>query len=76
MQCLANFVTDEELEKGMCFPRVSKIREVALHVATAVANQALEEGLCRDSKRIGDVKKYISDQMYDPKYHPLINQVY
>ena len=49
-QACANSVTDEELNKGMLYPDVNRLREVSLNVAVATANQAIEEGLSNTPK--------------------------
>ncbi len=44
-KALARCVHDEELERGLLYPDVSRLREVSLHVADSVSRQAEEEGL-------------------------------
>jgi malic enzyme len=46
---LANSVTDAELKRGLLFPAVSRLRDVAANVAVAVMQQAVIEGYGGDS---------------------------
>ena len=61
---------------GRVYPQVNNIRMVSLNVAHAVARVAIESNLSRNmSKRdLGDLKKRISDKMYNPLYVPLVHQ--
>jgi len=80
---LVESVTAEERAAGQIFPSVSRIREVALHIATKVMIRAAKEDLIHslhwdklrhlklsDMKYAG-IKSYIHSKMYDPVYVPL-----
>ncbi len=43
---LAESVTEAELQQGLLFPSVSRLREVSMNVTRAVIRQALEENAC------------------------------
>lgn len=43
-QTVADYVKDEDIEKGSLYPPLSKIREVSLEIATRIAKYAYEKG--------------------------------
>lgn len=64
---LAEFVADEDLERGAVLPRLDGIRLVSARVAEAVIRESLEAGLAR---RIvpDDLRSYVEGAMYQPEY--------
>ena len=75
-EALANFVTDEELDKGKVFPPLNKIRDVSRSVAVAVIKQAMKEGQAvklRD-QYIDDLETFVHKKMYDPVYVPIVEK--
>ncbi len=64
---LAQCVNKEELELGMVYPKLTRIRDVSLKIAVAVAQTAFEQGLTT-LKRPLDLQAYVASHMYDPKY--------
>eukprot|EP01138_Halocafeteria_seosinensis_P008287 gb/GECG01008468.1/.p1 GENE.gb/GECG01008468.1/~~gb/GECG01008468.1/.p1 ORF type:complete len:638 (+),score=60.72 gb/GECG01008468.1/:1-1914(+) len=77
---LSNAVTQEEIDCGMVFPSIARIRDVTQTVATAVAEAALTEGVAdycprggADQSTFADLRKWVGDQMFDPVYRPLIS---
>ena len=48
------------------FPRLTELRAISLDVATAVAKQALEEGVCPNPP--SDLEKAVKENMWEPKY--------
>ncbi len=64
---LAAETTAEDLAQGRLYPRLARIREVSLAIATAVAEVAFESGLATGS-RPGDVRAGIKQMMYEPSY--------
>ena len=64
---LAGMVGPEELELGCIYPPLTKIREVSLKIAIAVAEKAYQQGLARDA-RPENLAQAIADSMYDPSY--------
>jgi malate dehydrogenase (oxaloacetate-decarboxylating)(NADP+) len=64
---LVSTVTEESLAQGLIFPPLTRIREVSLGIAVAVARVAWKEGLAtRPEPR--DLVTYIRNQMYEPAY--------
>ncbi|MGI9291392.1 MAG: NAD-dependent malic enzyme [Gammaproteobacteria bacterium] len=62
---LAAAVTDEELQRGLLYPSVSRLREVSAQVALAVMKQAASEGCCAGDD---DFEERIANAMWFPKY--------
>ena len=61
---LADQVTDEELDKGLLFPDVTRLRDVTVHAAEAVAARAAEDGVASQSASRADVEA----AMWWPEY--------
>ena len=68
---LAKSVNDEELGFGSMYPKLTRIREVSLDIAVAVAEVAFEGGLARAERPL-DLKSTIAEKMYDPHYENYI----
>jgi len=63
---LASLTTDEELSGGRIYPNLNKIREISSHVAASVIEQAVKEGVARESVR------FSVDRMYNAQYEDLV----
>jgi len=70
-EALASLATDEDLAQGRVFPALTRIREVSVEIATAVAEVAYAQGVAREP-RPADLKAFIAAQMYDPTYESLV----
>lgn len=66
-QALSAAVSEADLASGSVYPALDKIRTVSLDIATEVASYAWEQGLATQP-RPSNIRKYIGDLMYDPKY--------
>jgi malate dehydrogenase (oxaloacetate-decarboxylating)(NADP+) len=66
-QTLANIVQPEDLEVGRVYPPLTKIRDVSLKIATAVAENAYETGLASVA-RPRDLSEDIRARMFEPIY--------
>ena len=64
---LASLVGEEDLVMGRIYPALSKIREVSLKIATAVAEEVHREGLAR-LPRAKDIEADIRNSMFQPVY--------
>lgn len=64
---LADLVSAEDISVGRVYPALTKIREVSLAIATAVADEAFTEGLARRS-RPADLREDIFARMFKPAY--------
>ncbi len=64
---LAREVSAADLERGLVYPPLKKIRQVSALIATAVAEVAYERGLAQTSKP-DNLSEYVRSQMYEPVY--------
>ncbi len=64
---LAEQVSEEDLSWGSVYPPLTKIRDVSLLIAAAVAEVVYESGLTTEA-RPGNVVNHISSHMYEPRY--------
>jgi len=64
---LASLVGEEDLAMGRIYPALSKIREVSLKIATAVAEEVHHEGLAR-LPRAANIEADIRARMFQPVY--------
>jgi malic enzyme len=69
---LAFQVTAEELSSGLLFPSVSRLRAVTIHVAIAVAREAIREGVA--SVPEDTIEREVEATMWDPDY-PLFEPI-
>jgi malate dehydrogenase (oxaloacetate-decarboxylating)(NADP+) len=64
---LADQAEEALLREGTLFPPLSRIRDVSLRIATAVARVAAAEGLTTRPLP-DDVEAYLAGSMYQPVY--------
>src|SRR5450755_3891127 len=64
---LAHLVSDADLEQGSLYPALPRIREVSAHIAKAVVDTAVKQGLA-GTPQPPDMLAHIQSQMYDPHY--------
>eukprot|EP00501_MAST-03F_sp_TOSAG23-6_P001832 GSMAST32.ASY1.ANO1.1910.1 assembled CDS len=74
----AESVSEDELNKGMVFPDLDRIREVSLNVGTATVTAAAKEGLVTkmSSDDVLNCREILARKMYDPMYVPITDNVY
>ena len=65
--CLANQVSDADIERGRIYPSLSRIREVSALIAHDVAKMAYENGLT-DKPAPADILADVHKHMYQPVY--------
>ena len=70
-QTLASLVEPADLAVGRVYPPLTKIREVSLRIATAVAGCAHDAGLAR-LPRPADIASDIRERMFQPIYREYI----
>jgi len=70
-RALASFVTAEDLALGRIYPAISKIREVSVRIAVAVAEEAHRAGLARRA-RPADIEADIRARMFEPEYRAYV----
>jgi len=66
-RCLDEKVSKEDFEQGRIFPSLTRIREVSLHIAIAVAKVVFTRNLTA-MKEPADLPGFIKSKMYDPTY--------
>lgn len=64
---LARETAQSELDRGSLYPSLTRIRQVSLAIATAVAECAYEQGLAA-LPRPHDLRRHMEEQMYEPRY--------
>jgi len=70
-QTLASLVSEEDLAMGRVYPALSKVREVSIHIATAVAEEAYRSGLARRA-RPDDIEADIRARVFNPNYYDYV----
>ncbi|GLT89280.1 hypothetical protein SLE2022_072690 [Rubroshorea leprosula] len=83
-ECLASYMTEEEVLQGMIYPPISKIRDITKEVAAAVVKEAVEEDLAegyrdvdaRELKKLSENQEellnYVQINMWVPEYPTLV----
>ena len=64
---LAEQVTTDDLDRGMVYPPLRRIRDVSAHIAVAVARVVFDEGLAGIDEP-DDLEAFVREQMYEPVY--------
>lgn len=70
-RALAAEVTKDDLAEGRIYPALSRIREVSVKIAMAVANVVYGQGLT-DAPRPLDLESHIRAQIFTPRYTPYV----
>jgi len=71
-------LTPTQVEEGVIFPRIDRIRDISAYVAIKVMQTAAKEGRVSDDIRRlvaqGEtaMKEYVYSSMYTPEYRPLV----
>ncbi|KAL6641279.1 hypothetical protein ACP70R_019460 [Stipagrostis hirtigluma subsp. patula] len=82
-ECLASYITDDEIRKGILFPSVSSIRHITARVGAAVVRAAVAEELAEGRCDVGprelssmsesETVDYVARKMWYPIYSPLVS---
>jgi len=70
---LAGQVSEKDLAEGRLYPPLTKIRDVSLAVAVAVAELAYEKELAQEP-RPEDLTAFIRSRMYEPAYESYLSE--
>ncbi|KAF9687796.1 hypothetical protein SADUNF_Sadunf02G0130400 [Salix dunnii] len=83
-ECLASYMTDEEIQKGILYPSIDSIRHITAEVGAAVLRAAIEEDLAEGHGDVGprelkhmskpETVAYVSRNMWFPVYSPLVHE--
>lgn len=81
-ECLAAYMKDEDILKGIIYPPISSIRDITQEVAVAVIREAVVEDLAeghrdmdtRELKRLDkeETLQYVKNNMWEPVYPTLV----
>jgi malate dehydrogenase (oxaloacetate-decarboxylating)(NADP+) len=66
-RALASQVTEDMVDRGIIYPQISKIREVATLIAIDVATHIFDSGLAT-VERPTDIEAFVKSKMYYPEY--------
>ncbi|KAI8340405.1 hypothetical protein BD560DRAFT_456652 [Blakeslea trispora] len=70
-KALADSLTSKEVQNGLIYPSLARIREVSSLVATAVIEQAVHEGLAKSNQLPSDhIKSFVEAHMWLPEEEP------
>lgn len=67
-KALAQEVSAADLKHGLIYPSLTKIRDVSVAIAAAVADVAYYRNLA-SKPRPGNIRTFIKSQMYEAEYH-------
>ena len=67
---LADAVTGDELDQGLLFPAVDRLREISRNVAIAVARQAEADGVAK--RPASEVEDQVDQAMWSPIYRDYV----
>ncbi|XP_039139780.1 LOW QUALITY PROTEIN: NAD-dependent malic enzyme 59 kDa isoform, mitochondrial [Dioscorea cayenensis subsp. rotundata] len=83
-ECLASYITDGDIQKGILFPSISSIRHITTQVGAAVIRAAIAEELAEghgdvDHKELmhmseEEIIEYVKRNMWYPVYSPLVHE--
>ncbi|KAK8466338.1 hypothetical protein PHAVU_008G068700 [Phaseolus vulgaris] len=83
-ECLASYMTDEEVQKGILYPSIDCIRNVTAEVGAAVIGAAVAEKQAEGHGDVGlrelsnmskeDTVEYVRGNMWYPEYSPLVHE--
>lgn len=71
---LADLVLEEDLEVGLIYPALTRIREVSAAIATAVAQVAYDQDLATVPYP-DDLLTFVKSHMYEPVYHNYVEEL-
>ncbi|XP_010551124.1 PREDICTED: NAD-dependent malic enzyme 1, mitochondrial [Tarenaya hassleriana] len=81
-ECLAGYMSEEEVLKGIIYPPISRIRDITKRIAAAVVKEAIEEDLAggyremdaRELLRLNheEILEYVENNMWSPEYPTLV----
>ncbi|KAI3693850.1 hypothetical protein L1987_76804 [Smallanthus sonchifolius] len=81
-ECLAEYMTEDEVLKGIIYPPISRIRDITKAVAAAVISEAIQERIAegyremtpRELKRLSkeEILLHVENNMWKPDYPTLI----
>ncbi|KAL1216938.1 NAD-dependent malic enzyme 1 [Cardamine amara subsp. amara] len=81
-ECLAAYMSEDEVLKGIIYPPISRIRDITKKIAASVIKEAIEEDLvvgyremdARELQKLNEeeLMKYVENNMWSPEYPTLV----
>ncbi|KAM6568359.1 hypothetical protein CsatB_016344 [Cannabis sativa] len=81
-ECLAAYMSEEDVLNGVIYPSISSIRDITKQVAAAVIKEAIEEDLAEgyremDARQLrklsqDEIVEYVKNSMWSPEYPTLV----
>ncbi|XP_019092942.1 PREDICTED: NAD-dependent malic enzyme 1, mitochondrial-like [Camelina sativa] len=81
-ECLAAYMSEEEVLQGIIYPPISRIRDITKSIAAAVIKEAIEEDLvggyremdARELQKLSEeeLMEYVENNMWSPEYPTLV----
>nr|KJB09851.1 hypothetical protein B456_001G170700 [Gossypium raimondii] len=83
-ECLASYMTDEEIQKGILYPSIDSIRHITAEVGASVLRAAVAEEVAEGHGDVGpkelahmskeETVEYVFRNMWYPIYSPLVQE--
>eukprot|EP00262_Sarcandra_glabra_P003296 TRINITY_DN1394_c0_g3_i1.p1 TRINITY_DN1394_c0_g3~~TRINITY_DN1394_c0_g3_i1.p1 ORF type:complete len:607 (+),score=103.64 TRINITY_DN1394_c0_g3_i1:110-1930(+) len=83
-ECLASYMTDDEIQQGILYPSISSIRHITTKVGAAIVRTAVAEELAEGHGDVGpkelmhmsteETENYVAQNMWYPVYSPLVHE--
>ncbi|KAG9135358.1 hypothetical protein Leryth_007130 [Lithospermum erythrorhizon] len=83
-ECLASYMTDEEIQQGILYPSIDSIRDITAEVGAAIVRTAIAEEVAEghgdvSSRELAHMSKeetleYVRKNMWYPVYNPLVHE--
>ncbi|KAM0030676.1 NAD-dependent malic enzyme 59 kDa isoform [Helianthus debilis subsp. tardiflorus] len=83
-ECLASYMTEEEIQMGRLYPSIDSIRHITAQVGAAVVRAAVAEELAEGHGEVGpkelehmskeETVEYVTSNMWFPIYSPLVHE--
>ncbi|KAJ4726986.1 Malic enzyme [Melia azedarach] len=83
-ECLASYMSDEEVRNGILYPSINSIRDITAEVGAAVLRAAVAEDLAEGHGEVGprdlrhmskeETVEYVTRNMWYPIYSPLVHE--
>ncbi|CAL9222782.1 unnamed protein product [Arabidopsis halleri] len=81
-ECLAAYMSEEEVLQGIIYPPISRIRDITKRIAAAVIKEAIEEDLVEGYREMDarellklneeELMEYVENNMWNPEYPTLV----
>ncbi|KAL6494031.1 hypothetical protein OROGR_031940 [Orobanche gracilis] len=83
-ECLASYMTDEEIQRGVLYPSIDSIRDITAEVGACVLRAAVDQEVAEGHGEVGprelshmskdETIRYVKDNMWYPVYSPLVHE--